>query len=83
MPSYSLDQTQVVVLLLKSETAAHRFQKGKCRYVTVWRLGSETATINCVTVIPQRTQVPVRVWRLCDGRGRWQKPAVNFWCGNF
>jgi hypothetical protein len=20
--------------------------------------------------------------RLCNGRGRWQKPTVLFWCGN-
>jgi hypothetical protein len=33
-----------------------------------------------MTAIPQRTQVSVRVQRLCDGRGRWPRSTVVF-CG--
>jgi hypothetical protein len=35
----------------------------------------------CVTAISQRTYVSVRVYRVCNGRGRWSKPTVIFWCG--
>ena len=30
--------------------------------------------------ILQRTKSPVRVWRLCKGRGCWPKAAALFWC---
>ena len=36
-----------------------------------------------VMALPQRTQVTVRVWRLCNGRGRWPKPTVYSGVGIF
>jgi hypothetical protein len=46
------------------------------------RFGSETAknlTAIHLTDIPQRTQVPVRVQRSCNGRGRWSKLPGRTW----
>jgi hypothetical protein len=32
----------------------------------------------CIAAISERTQTSVRVQRLCNGRGRWPKPAAIF-----
>ena len=55
----------------------HRTLRNRFRVETVtnlWRLYYATA-------IPQRTKVSVRMYRLCNGRGRWSKSkaAALFW----
>ena len=32
--------------------------------------------------VPSRSEMDINLQRPCDGRGRWSKATVLFWCGN-